>query len=103
MIFRPVMFLFCSVVAIHDSGGQTAQYAAMMLRTTEILEALKASPGSYILREAGKYCLKHVDGRAMLKLADATGYPIEPTSQQIEDLIEQSRITARGNHEYILA
>jgi hypothetical protein len=39
----------------------------------------------------------------MLKLADAAGYPIEPTSQQIEDLIEQSRITARGNHEYILA
>lgn len=65
------------------------------MRTTEILDLLKANPGSYIEHTLGVYCIKGADG---VRLVD-----FEPVHEQIDDLLDQSRIESIRSNRYVLA
>lgn len=65
------------------------------MRTTEILDLLRANPDSYIERTLGVYCIKGANG---VRLVD-----FEPVHQQIDDLLYQSRIKQAENNRYVLS
>jgi len=64
------------------------------MRTTEILDLLRANHGSYIEHTLGIYCIKDADGVRLLDDA--------PVHEQINDLVREFRIKLDGNR-YILA
>ncbi len=68
----------------------------MTLNTTQVLEALRANPGAYVVHNAGTYRLKNADGTDMVKTDGGRTYFLEPSYHMMDDLMDAGRLKKDG-------
>ena len=73
----------------------------MMLRTSRIIDLLRNKRGRYIHHDAGAFRMKEANGEDVMLTEDRRGYLVEPTAQQIDDLMDAQRLV-RDGAKYVL-
>jgi hypothetical protein len=73
----------------------------MMLRTWRIIDLLRNKRGRYIHHDAGAFRMKEANGEDVMLTEDRRGYLVEPTAQQIDDLMDAKRLVRDGS-KYVL-
>ena len=90
-----------------SSGGPDARIScrrgrpSMMLYTSRITDLLRKKPGRYLDHGAGSYRMKEAGGEDVTVIEDRRTYLVEPTAQQIDDLIDAKRLVIEGS-KYVL-
>jgi hypothetical protein len=73
----------------------------MNLITSMIPKILESAPGRHIRYDAGNFRMKEANGEDVKLTEDRRGYLIEPTAQQIDDLMDAKRLV-RDGAKYVL-
>ena len=73
----------------------------MMLRTSRIIDLLRNKRGRYIHHDAAAFRMKEANGEDVMLTEDRRGYLVEPTAQQIDDLMDAKRLV-RDGAKYVL-
>ena len=73
----------------------------MMLHTSRIPDLLHKKPGRYIHHDAGDFRMKEANGEDVKLTEDRREYLVEPTAQQIDDLMDAKRLVRDGSR-YVL-
>jgi hypothetical protein len=73
----------------------------MMLRTSRIIDLLRNKRGRYNHHEEGAFRMKEANGEDVMLTEDRRGYLVEPTAQQIDDLMDAKRLVRDGS-KYVL-
>jgi hypothetical protein len=73
----------------------------MMLYTSRITDLLRKKPGRYIHHDAGAFRMKEAKGEDMKLTEGGREYLVEPTAQQIDDLMDAKRLLRDGSR-YVL-
>ena len=68
----------------------------MMLHTSRIIDLLRNKRGRYIHHDAGSFRMKEANGEDVKLTEDRRGYLVEPTAQQIDDLMDAKRLVRDG-------
>jgi len=69
----------------------------MVLNTTMILELLGERLGRYIQRSVGDYSMKDASGAAVTVRENGQDFLVEPTAEQMDDLMDASRLVCHGS------
>jgi len=69
----------------------------MMLDTTMILQLLHERPGRYIQRSMGDYSMMDANGVAVTVREDGKDFLVEPTAEQMNDLMAASHLICHGS------
>jgi hypothetical protein len=72
-----------------------------MLYTARITDLLRKKPGRYIHHDAGVFRMKEASGEDVKLMEDRREYVVEPTAQQIDDLMDAKRLVRDGS-KYVL-
>ena len=77
--------------------------ATIKLRTTTILELLRAQPGRHVGHDAGYYRMKEVNDADVIVTENGRQFLVEPDAEQIDDLVraghlvrKRSKVTLNG-------
>ena len=73
----------------------------MTLHISRITDLLRKKPGRYIHHDAGGFRMKEANGEDVKLTEDRREYPVEPTAQQIDDLMDAKRLVRDGSR-YVL-
>jgi hypothetical protein len=73
----------------------------MMLYTSRITDLLRKKPGRYIHQDADAFRMKEAKGEDVKLTEDRREYLVEPTAQQIDDLMDAKRLVRDGSR-YVL-
>jgi hypothetical protein len=73
----------------------------MRLFTSRITDLLRKKPGRYIHYDAAGFRMKEANGEDVKLTEDRSEYLVEPTLQQIEDLVDAKRLV-RDDSRYVL-
>ena len=73
----------------------------MMLFTSRITDLLRKKPGRYIRHDAGDFRMKEANGEDVKLTEDRRDYLVEPTAQQVDDLLDARRLV-RDDSRYVL-
>jgi hypothetical protein len=73
----------------------------MMLYMSRITDRLRKKPGRYIHHDAGTFRMKESNGEDVKLTEDRREYLVEPTAQQIDDLMDEKRLVRDGS-KYVL-
>jgi hypothetical protein len=69
----------------------------MRLRSTQILDLLNEKPGRYIHHAMGRYQMKEASGADVRLTEDGKEYPVEPTAEQMDGLMDLSKLVRDGS------
>ena len=72
-----------------------------MLYTSRIIDLLRKKPGRHIHHAAGDFRMKEANGEDVKLTEDGRKYLVEPTAQQIADLMDAKRLVRDGSR-YVL-
>jgi hypothetical protein len=72
-----------------------------MLNTTMILVLLHEGTGRYIQHDMGHYRMKEANGVDVTVIENGGEYLVEPTAEQIDDLMDASKLVRDGS-KYLL-
>ena len=73
----------------------------MRLFTSRITDLLRKKPGRYIHYDAAGFRMKEENGEDVKLTEDRSEYLVEPTLQQIDDLVDAKRLV-RDDSRYVL-
>jgi hypothetical protein len=73
----------------------------MMLYTSRITDLLRKKRGRYIHHDAGAFRMKEAKGEDVKFTEDRREHLVEPTAQQIDDLMNAKRLVRDGSR-YVL-
>ena len=73
----------------------------MTLYTSRITDLLTKKPGRYIHQDANAFRMREAKGEDVKLTEDRREYLVEPTAQQIDDLMNAKRLVRDGSR-YVL-